>query len=55
MANAREGSVKYGWNRSSRDELYDLDNDLCGTNKLIDDTSYSDALRGMRMLLADWM
>lgn len=55
MISARQGDIKYGWNCSNRDELYDLATDPHETVNLVDDPEYARALATMRQLLADWM
>ncbi len=51
----RHGHLKYGYNCSNRDELYDLAADPFETRNLIDDPGYRDAVRDLRSRLADWM
>ena len=55
MITARVGNLKYGWNCSNRDELYDLVNDPYEMNNLIDDLSYHDQVIEMRERLEAWM
>ncbi len=55
MMSVRKGGFKYGWNCSNLDELYDLKNDPYEMNNLISDPAYSDKVREMRTLIADWM
>jgi len=55
MVSARRGDIKYGWNCSNWDELYDLGKDPHETVNRIDDPDYAEALAEMRQLLADWM
>ncbi|MFP4028937.1 MAG: sulfatase-like hydrolase/transferase [Candidatus Brocadiia bacterium] len=55
MASVREGNLKYGWNCSNQDELYDLGNDPYEMENLIDDPAYADSLRFLRQKMAKWM
>jgi len=52
---ARKGGIKYGWNCSSWDELYDLDRDPWEMTNVARDPAYADRLREMQSLVADWM
>jgi hypothetical protein len=51
----RHGDLKYGWNCSNRDELYDLAVDPHETTNLIDDPTRADAVLEMRKRLEAWM
>jgi arylsulfatase A-like enzyme len=55
MVTAREGSLKYGWNCSNTDELYDLASDPYETTNLIADVSYATQVLHMRQVLQEWM
>ncbi|MGC9349321.1 MAG: sulfatase-like hydrolase/transferase [Anaerolineae bacterium] len=55
MVSVREGDLKYGWNCSNHDELYDLARDPYEINNLIDDPAYTGAVRHLREVLDDWM
>ena len=55
MMSVRKGNFKYGWNCSNWDELYDLEEDPYEMKNLMGDPSYSDKVREMRTLMADWM
>jgi arylsulfatase A-like enzyme len=55
MITVREGMFKYGWNCSSRDELYDLEKDPHEMNNVCDDPAYADILQRLRERLAEWM
>lgn len=55
MVTARKDNLKYGWNCSSWDELYDLDSDPWEMNNVAQDPSYAKQLRTMRVLMEDWM
>ena len=55
MASVRRGGVKYGWNCSCWDELYDLERDPHETVNLVDDPGYAGVLAEMRGVLAEWM
>jgi arylsulfatase A-like enzyme len=48
MITCRSGDLKYGWNCSNRDELYDLADDPHETRNLVDDPACSDAVGEMR-------
>ena len=48
-------NIKYGWNCSNQDELYDLDQDPHEMNNLINETKYQTSLREMRQCLSEWM
>jgi arylsulfatase A-like enzyme len=55
MITIREGMLKYGWNCSSVDELYDLEKDPYEMNNVCDDPAYADRLKQLRERLAEWM
>jgi arylsulfatase A-like enzyme len=55
MVTARKSHIKYGWNCSSHDELYDLDKDPWELCNLVEDSEYAGQLFNMRRLVADWM
>jgi len=55
MVSMRLGDLKYGWNCSNFDELYDLAHDPFETRNLIDDPAHSGHVREMRELIAEWM
>ena len=55
MVTVRKGNIKYDWNCSSRDELYDLNGDPWEMRNVAEDPSSADQLRTMRLLLDDWM
>jgi arylsulfatase A-like enzyme len=55
MISIRKGRFKYGWNCSSRDELYDLEADPNETVNRIDDPGCSEKLRELREDMAEWM
>ncbi|MFO7955669.1 MAG: sulfatase-like hydrolase/transferase [Candidatus Brocadiia bacterium] len=48
MVTCRRGDLKYGWNCSNLDELYDLSHDPYETTNLVDDPGYAEALRELR-------
>ena len=50
-----DGDLKYGWNCSNRDELYDLSTDPYETTNLIDDPRRADAVFEMRKRIEAWM
>ena len=50
----RMGNVKYTWNLTDTDELYDLESDPCELHNLISDPAYASVLQSMRhRLLAE--
>ena len=51
----RAGDLKYGYNCSGPDELYDLAVDPAETRNLIDHGAYADAARQLRQRLLAWM
>lgn len=55
MLTCRHGDLKYGWNCSNRDELYDLARDPHETANLVGDPTYADALTAMRRRTAAFM
>jgi hypothetical protein len=55
MVTAREGDLKYGWNCSNSDELYDLASDPYETTNLISDPQYAGEIRHMRQAIEEWM
>lgn len=55
MVTVRRENIKYGWNCSSWDELYDLKRDPFEMHNVARDPSYSEELRAMRSLLNTWM
>jgi arylsulfatase A-like enzyme len=55
MVSARTGNLKYGWNCSNRDELYNLETDPHETVNLIDDPGYADVVLSMRKRIEAWM
>jgi arylsulfatase A-like enzyme len=55
MVTVRRGDLKYGWNCSSRDELYDLEDDPWEMKNVAEDPAYATRLHDMRVILADWM
>jgi arylsulfatase A-like enzyme len=55
MVTVRKGDLKYGWNCSSRDELYDLGKDPWEMKNVAEDPACANRLHEMRVILADWM
>jgi len=55
MITCRHGSLKYGWNCSSEDELYDLSEDPHEMNNLIDHPSYKVKVDEMRIRIEEFM
>lgn len=55
MVTARLGDLKYGWNCSCQDELYDLARDPWETVNLVSDPASRNELRVMRRAVAEWM
>lgn len=55
MVTVRKANIKYGWNCSNWDELYDLEQDPHEMNNLISVPAYSGRLQEMREVLEDWM
>lgn len=55
MVSVRKRNLKYGWNCSNRDELYDLKADPHETTNLIHDPKHADAVIDMRKLIEAWM
>lgn len=55
MVSVRVGDLKYGWNCSNTDELYDLEDDPYEMRNLIHDPPHAGHVREMRELIAEWM
>lgn len=55
MVSVRKGELKYGWNGSGADELYDLSSDPYEMENVIEKEEYSNNLLTLRQLLSDWM
>jgi len=55
MVSVRQGNLKYGWNCSNLDELYDLEADPHEMHDLLDDARYADKVHEMRQMIAGWM
>jgi hypothetical protein len=55
MLTVRHGDLKYGWNCTNRDELYDLAVDPRETHNLCEAPEYADRLREMRERTAEFM
>jgi arylsulfatase A-like enzyme len=55
MVSVRRGDLKYGWNCSNWDELYDLGHDPYETTNLIHTPKYADIVIEMRELIHAWM
>lgn len=55
MITIRHGDLKYGWNCSNRDELYDLARDPHERRNVIDDPAYADDLLSLREMMSAWM
>jgi len=55
MASVREGRFKYGWNCSSYDDLYDLENDPHEMTNLVDDQDHAAILEHLREAMETWM
>ena len=55
MMTVRKGNIKYGWNCSNWDELYDLEQDPHEMNSLAHDARYAERLQEMREILGAWM
>jgi arylsulfatase A-like enzyme len=55
MVSVRRGDLKYGWNCSNWDELYDLAHDPYETTNLIHEPGYADTVMAMRELIHAWM
>ena len=51
----RWGDLKYGYNCSGPDELYDLSRDPWETMNLIDNADYYQAARELRQRMIQWM
>jgi len=55
MVTARRGSLKYGWNCSCADELYDLERDPWELRNVAAEPEYGAELLDMRRAVAEWM
>jgi arylsulfatase A-like enzyme len=55
MVSLRVGDLKYGWNCSNEDELYDLRNDPYEMHDLVADPSRAGEVREMRERIGEWM
>jgi arylsulfatase A-like enzyme len=55
MVTVRQGTWKYGWNCSNRDELYDLASDPFEMENRIADPTCAGRVRHMRGLIESWM
>ena len=55
MVTARHGNIKYGWNCSGTDELYDLAADPFEMTNQIATAGYQDQANDMRQLIETWM
>lgn len=55
MKTIRAGNLKYGYNLTFRDELYDLERDPHETQNRIDDPDYRKAVGDLRERLDQWM
>jgi arylsulfatase A-like enzyme len=55
MVTIRHADLKYGWNCTNQDELYDLANDPYETTNLIADPAYANAASEMRQRIEAWM
>ena len=55
MLTLRSGRLKYGWNCSNRDELYDLERDPHEMHNLVADPAYQGDLARLRQELYWWM
>lgn len=55
MVTVRHGNIKYGWNCSNADELYDLEQDPNEICNLALEPEHEDTLKEMRRRLGDWM
>jgi hypothetical protein len=55
MITCRSGSLKYGWNCSSWDELYDLAEDPHELHNRIDDPAYAQRAEAMRSRVEAFM
>ncbi|MDP0496303.1 MAG: sulfatase-like hydrolase/transferase [Verrucomicrobiota bacterium JB024] len=54
MITLRQGDLKYGWNCTSQDELYDLGKDPYEMNNLIDDFEYTEKKRQLQCQMVAW-
>ena len=55
MKTLRYGTLKYGYNLTYQDELYDLENDPHEMRNLATDPAYAGPLEELRDRLDDWM
>jgi arylsulfatase A-like enzyme len=55
MVTVRAGNVKYGWNGSNWDELYNLDDDPYEMRNLVREPSYRGVVREMLERIETWM
>ena len=55
MVTCRCGNMKYGWNATNKDELYDLSKDPEEINNLIDHPDYKELLLNMRRKMYTFM
>jgi len=55
MISIRQGNMKYGWNASGNDELYDFDTDPHEMVNQISNEDYADSLQNLRQALDTWM
>ena len=55
MASVRHGALKYGWNCSNEDDLYNLEADPYEMSNLIADPGHAGTVAEMRQMLAQWM
>ncbi|MBN2712271.1 MAG: sulfatase-like hydrolase/transferase [Planctomycetes bacterium] len=55
MITCRAGDLKYGWNATNKDELYDLAKDPYETTNLIDDPAYAGKLEEMHKRMYNYM
>lgn len=53
LLTVRKGNIKYGWNSSAKDELYNLENDPHELTNQIDNPQYAECLEEMRNSMAD--
>ena len=55
MKTLRCGALKFGYNLTYRDELYNLENDPHEMHNLATDRAYAEPLEELRDRLDDWM